>query len=300
VDPLRTGLNLRSQLLADGLTDGELRALRRRGLLTPVRPGAYVHGPEPDDEAARHLLAVCAALPCLGAGTVVSHASAAVVHGLPLWRVRLDRVRATRDRTSGARRSALVHLHSAALHPDEVSIVDGMPVTSVARTLADLARLLPFEEALVPADAALHRGLVTREELAEALARAGRRPNNAAARRVVAFADGAAESPGESRSRVAIRRAGLPVPVLQHAVIGTRTDFWWEEFRTVGEFDGKVKYGRYLRPGQLPGDAVFAEKRREDALRDRGFEVVRWVWDELETFDRVVARLRRAFARGRR
>ena len=60
---------------------------------------------------------------------------------------------------------------------------------------------------------------------------AARRPNNAAARRVVAFADGAAESPGESDSRVAIRRAGLPVPVLQHAVIGTRTDFWWEEFR---------------------------------------------------------------------
>jgi hypothetical protein len=83
-------------------------------------------------------------------------------------------------------------------------------------------------------------------------------------------------------------------------VIGTRTDFWWEEFRTVGEFDGKVKYGRYLRPGQAPGDAVFAEKRCEDALRDHGFEVVRWVWDELETFDQVEARLRRAFACGRR
>ena len=119
------------------------------------------------------------------------------------------------------------------------------------------------------------------------------------ARRVVAFADGAAESPGESRSRVAIRRAGLRVPVLQHRVIGTRG-------LLVGgvphrrEFDGKVEYGRYLGPGQLPGDAVFAEKRREDALRDCGVEVVRWVWDELETFDRVVARLRRAFARGRR
>ena len=300
MDPLRPGLNLRSQLLADGLTEAELRALQRRGLLAPVRPGAYVHGPEPDDEAARHLLAVGAALPCLGARTVVSHTSAAVVHRLPLWRVGLDRVRATRDRASGARRSAVVHLHAAALHPDEVSVVDGMPVTTVARTLTDLARLLPFEEALVPADAALHRGLVTREELAEALARGARRPNNAAARRVVAFADGAAESPGESRSRVAIRRAGLPAPVLQHAVIGTRTDFWWEEFRTVGEFDGKVKYGRYLRPGQLPGDVVFAEKRREDALRDCGFEVVRWVWDELGTFDQVVARLRRAFARGRR
>jgi hypothetical protein len=42
---------------------------------------------------------------------------------------------------------------------------------------------------------------------------------------------------------------------------------------------------------------VFAEKRREDALRDHGLEVVRWVWDELDPFDAVLARLLRAFAR---
>ena len=114
------------------------------------------------------------------------------------------------------------------------------------------------------------------------------------ARRVVAFADGAAESPGESRSRVAIRRAGLRVPVLQHRVIGTRTYFCWEEFRTVREFDGKVEYGRYLGPGQLPGDAVFAEKRREDAIRDEDWDVVRWVWAELHRPDRLAARVRRA------
>jgi hypothetical protein len=41
---------------------------------------------------------------------------------------------------------------------------------------------------------------------------------------------------------------------------------------------------------------VFAEKRREDAIRDAGFRVVRWVWEELDDFDDVVARLRAAFA----
>jgi hypothetical protein len=299
VDPLRPGLNLRPQLLADGLTDAELRALRRRGVLTAVRPGAYVRGPRPDDAAALHLLAVHAALPRLGADTVLSHISAAVVHGLPLWSVRLDRVHATRSRVSGARRSGVVHLYAAALDPDEVTVVGGLAVTTVARTVGDLGRLLPFDRALVPADGALHQGLVTRDELVEMLARRPRRPRNAAARRVVAFADGGAESPGETRSRVAIRRAGLPAPVLQHALIGTRTDFYWEEFRTVGEFDGKIKYGRLIRPGQAPGDAVFTEKRREDALRDQGLEVVRWVWDELDTFDEVAARVRRAFARRR-
>ncbi len=190
-----------------------------------------------------------------------------------------------------------MHLHAATLQADEVTLVDGLPVTSVSRTLADLGRMLPFEAALVPTDAALRRGLVTREELLGAVGCGAHRPHNAAARRVAAFADGRAESPGETRSRVAIHRAGLPAPVLQYRVVGTRTDFGWPEYRTVGEFDGKVKYGRLLRPGQQPGDAVFAEKRREDALRDHGLQVVRWVWDELDPFELPVARLRRAFAR---
>ncbi len=42
----------------------------------------------------------------------------------------------------------------------------------------------------------------------------------------------------------------------------------------MGEFDGRIKYGRLLRPGQEAGDAVFEEKRREDAIRDEGWKVV--------------------------
>jgi hypothetical protein len=297
VDPLRPGLNLRPRLLAEGVTDSELRGLRRRGALTTLRPGAYLDRSPPDDPAAMHLLAVHAAVPRLAAGAVVSHASAAVLHGLPLWAVDLARVHATRARTGGARRSGVVVLHAAALAPDEVTSVAGVPVTTVGRTLGDLGRTLRFEAALVPTDAALFRGVVTRDELAAAVDRGAHRPNNAAARRVAAFADGRAESPGETRSRVAIQRAGLPAPVLQYRVGSFRTDFAWEELRTVGEFDGRVKYGRGLRPGQDPGEAVFAEKRREDWLRDHGRQVVRWVWDELATFDEVAGRLRRAFAR---
>jgi hypothetical protein len=268
MDPLRPGLNLRPDLLADGVTDAELRALRRRGGLVTLRPGAYLRGSPPDDAAARHLLAVRAALPKLGADVVVSQTSAAVVHGLPLWATRLERVHVTRNRASGGRCSGSVHLHVAALQPDEVTLVDGVPVTSVPRTLVDLGRSLSFEAALVPADAALFRGLATSDALAVAVDRAAHRPHNSAARRVVAFADGRAESPGETRSRVAIRRAGLPTPTLQYRVIGTRTDFAWEEFRTVGEF------------GQ------------------EGFSGARSSRAELDPFDAPPARLRRAFARG--
>jgi hypothetical protein len=94
-------------------------------------------------------------------------------------------------------------------------------------------------------------------------------------------------------------RAGLPLPVLQHEVpeLGVRTDFYWEEFRTVGEFDGKIKYGRVLRPGDDPGEVVYREKLREDALRDLGLKVARWTWGEIDTFTAPAERLRRAFSR---
>jgi hypothetical protein len=96
---------------------------------------------------------------------------------------------------------------------------------------------------------------------------------------------------------VAIHRAGLPRPILQWEVVGGAgqwiglVDFGWPKQRTVGEFDGKEKYGRLLRPGQSPADAVYAEKRREDALRAEALSVVRWGWDALSDFGPIAARL---------
>ena len=72
------------------------------------------------------------------------------------------------------------------------------------------------------------------------------------------------------------------------------TDFAWPAQRTVGEFDGKVKYGRLLRPGQSPGDVVYAEKLREDTIRAEDWEVVRWTWADLDFTD-TAARIRDRF-----
>ena len=69
------------------------------------------------------------------------------------------------------------------------------------------------------------------------------------------------------------------------------TDFGWPAARTVGEFDGRVKYGRLVRPGQDPGDVVYAEKLREDRLRAQGLAVVRWTWSDLDDFDDVAERI---------
>ena len=237
----------------------------------------------------------------LAAAAVCSHVTAAAIHGLPVWRIGLAQVHVTRARRSGARRGRLVHVHAAALAPPELDVVAGLPVTTPARTVVDVARTVPFEPAVAVADAALRAGLVTLEELAEALARAAHRPGAPAARRVVAFADGRSESVGESRSRVAIARAGLPTPVPQWAVrdhrgrLVGRTDFGWPQLRTVGEFDGRVKYSTLLRPGQTAADALVAEKRREDALRAEDLAVVRWTWPDLANFTPVAASLRRRF-----
>ena len=123
---------------------------------------------------------------------------------------------------------------------------------------------------------------------------------------MVRFADGRSESVGESRSRVVLAELGLMPSALQHPIRtqdGTlvgRADFAWEEQLVVGDFDGRIKYGRLLRPGQDAGDVVFGEKRREDAIHDAGWEVVRWTWADLAAPSGLADRVRRAQERGGR
>ena len=296
------GLHFRRELLAAGYTSGEVQRERRAGALLSVRRGAYVR---PDDErlgraAERHRLLVISTVLVLSPDSVVSHASAAMMHGLPIWGITLDKVEVTRDASSGGRTTRGVRRHTAPLAPSEITTVDGVLVTTVDRTLADIARTAGFEQAVVSADAALRRHMVDRAALDAALARAAGWPGIPAARRALAFADPGGASPGESRSRVAMHRFGLPEPQLQWPVVDggkviAETDFGWPALRTVGEFDGQVKYGRTLKPGQSPGDVVFAEKVREDAVRATDHGMVRWIWDDLDDFSPVADRLRRTF-----
>jgi hypothetical protein len=76
-----------------------------------------------------------------------------------------------------------------------------------------------------------------------------------------------------------------------------RADFGWPKLRTVGEFDGRAKYGRRLPGDRNPADAVYEEKLREDRLRALGFTDIRWSWSDLEDFAPTAARLRAALSR---
>jgi hypothetical protein len=291
-------VHLRSRLLAAGIADDEMRRLIRAGELSPLRRGAYLRGPLPDDRVARHLAQVRAAAAQLTSDAVVSHVSAVALHGWAIWGIALGRVCVTRSRRNGGRVHPSVHVRSAPLRPDEIVLRGGIPVTAPARTVVDVARTAGFAAAVVVADQALATGLVTADQLAAGLRRQAGWPGVPAARRVVAFAEDGSRSVGESRSRVAMAYAGLPAPQLQWVVrdesgrhLGT-TDFGWPQWHTVGEFDGLVKYGRLVEPGQTAADVVVAEKLREDALRDQGLHVVRWTWADLADFTPVATRLR--------
>lgn len=293
-------LHRTGDLRAAGVTPVELRRLCHAGVLHRLRRGSYLVGPAPCGDELRHALLVRSTMGGLSDEAVVSHISAAVLHGLPVWGVPLHRVQVTRARRSGARATDRVRVHTAPLRADELAVVDGLAATDLARTVVDVARTVPFEQAVLVADAALASGRVDATELAEAVARVAGWPGSPSARRLVRFADGRSESVGESRSRVAIERAGLPRPVLQWDVRTRagrvrRVDFGWPELGTVGEFDGRAKYGRLLRPGEDPAAAVYAEKLREDELRDEDLAVVRWGWADLDRFDVVAERLRRRF-----
>jgi hypothetical protein len=304
-DP-RPPLHLRRNAVHEGWSDDELGRLVRSGELTRLRRGAYVNALLPADPAERHRLLVHATLAGLRLSAVVSHQSAAVLHGLPLWDVPLDRVHVTRRPPASNDTGRVLRCHVARLRDDEIVEVDGLAVTSLARTALDLARSLPHEAAVVALDAALRQGRLDRDVLRARLFDLAGTPGSRAAARAVEFADGRSESVGESRSRVVLHRWGVGPSSLQFEVrregglLVARTDFAWEEHGLVGEVDGRVKYGRLLRPGQDRGDAVFEEKRREDAVREEGLGVTRWVWADLAAGHRLAARVRRAQDRARR
>lgn len=120
----RGGLLQRADVLAAGYTENEVAAHLRAGRLQRVRPGTYA----PADESgprARHLRLVRAGLHVLSDDAVICDVSAAELHGLPLWGVRLDQVHVSRQRRAGRRRGRLVHVHPAPLTADELVEVAG-------------------------------------------------------------------------------------------------------------------------------------------------------------------------------
>ncbi len=119
---------------------------------------------------------------------------------------------------------------------------------------------------------------------------------------ILRLADGHRESPGETRLAHVLHLMQLPVSPQFRVRDGDFTayaDFKLDDWPVLVEFDGRVK-SPAPAPGRGRGEALFAEKRREDRLRDLGYEVVRVVWDELDDPVALARRIRVAIDRARR
>lgn len=252
------------------------------GKLVRVRHGAYAEALDADN-VARHRQLIAATWPIVGQGTVLSHVSAGVLHGLPAWASMLGRVTVIRTGTGHGGTRTHLHARRSPLDPSEVTMVDGYRVTSLERTAVDLACLLSYERAVAVMDAALRAGALP-ETLTDSLAAARHRHGIGRAKAASSFADRRAESPAESISRVRMAQVGLACPELQVNVFDefghwvARTDFAWIERGVLGEFDGAVKYRG--TPDEV-ARAVMAEKAREARIRKLGWVLVRWSWADL-------------------
>jgi very-short-patch-repair endonuclease len=273
-----------AQLRAHGWADHDLRREVRRGTWwVPGRGCAspvVVTGDDFPATRKRHAIRTAAAL-LVGTSDVACGPTAAVLHGLPVLSVPSTPVLtvATPDWLG---RRATRHLRHSAVAAAQVCDWYGVPVTTVARTLMDVARH-DRRSAVMAADAAVREQQVTLSELQTALEHARGWPGIRQARAVIALADGDAESPLESIVRLALHDDGFPPPELQRTIAGYRVDFVWPQHKLILEADGRVKY---------TNDELWQEKTRETALRRAGYEVERILWrDVFEGWPVMRARL---------
>lgn len=266
-----------ADLRAAGLSRRQLADALRAGEWVRVARDAYLPArdwpPAPADQLALRLRSVLRRFP---AGTLASHHSAALLAGLPL--VQPDPpVHVTVATAAALSRTPGVVAHLARTPPPH-QLLRGVPATTLARTVVDLRRALPFREALVPADAALGGCPDLAEAWRAELAACRRMPGAARAARVLAFADPRAESALESVGRAVFHEAGLPPPELQAVVtVGgrfvARVDFLWRRRLLVVELDGLAKY---REQGELQ-----REKQRQNQLTAAGYRVLRFTWADV-------------------
>jgi predicted transcriptional regulator of viral defense system len=298
----RLGVFTSQEALAAGHSVDDIRTELRTRRWTRLRKGVYTESARlaSASEADRHLMAGIAVLLCLGAGPVLSHASAARRHEFLVPASAGTDVRVTavdQWRAGRGYRVARAKLPDTDVEP----WVAGFATTSAPRTLVDCAREWSLHDAVIALDAAVHQRRVRRSELRLAVHAARHRTGASRAARAVGLSDGRAESPLETEGRLALLASGMPRPELQvdlHDARGFvgRLDAWYEEAAVALEFDGQVKYSDPYG-GRSPHEVLWDEKRREDHVRRLDVRVLRIAKADLGgAWPRMVADLARLLA----
>jgi very-short-patch-repair endonuclease/predicted transcriptional regulator of viral defense system len=264
-----------SQLQFYGLTSSGVRDRVAAGRLTRIHRGVYAVGHARLTGHGRWMAAVLA----YGDAAVLSHRSAAALHGIRRTARRETDV--TLPAPSGRPRPGIEVHRSTTLAPTDVVTIDGIPSTSVARTLLDLADVLPHRGVEQAVDQAEVLRVFDLRAVEEALSRAAGRRGAALLRRVLAEYGGPTLTDRELEERflALCRDASLPGPEVNAWVtvddgVAYKIDFLWREQRLAVETDGWGSHGTRK--------AFESDRRRDRLLRLAGWDVVRFTWRDVE------------------
>jgi very-short-patch-repair endonuclease len=261
-----------ADLRACGLTPNAIATRVANGRLFRVHRGVYAVIP---NLTVRGLL--LAAVRACGEGAMVSFFSAAVLYRWFVWDGRVPEVTAVNPR-----RHAGIRTHRSA--DTEFVIVHGIPVTSPARTIRDLAAVLPYKKLRRAVNEAL-----IREQLRPIDLVGGRHRGARKLRRILATA-APTRNEYEDLVNELLHRAGIPAPEVNRRRGGFEPDFRWPEHRVILEADGKRFHDNLV--------ARASDAERQAVLEARGDVVVRTTWHEAVNRPEVmVARVRAALER---
>ncbi|MDX6671032.1 MAG: hypothetical protein QOI91_1395 [Solirubrobacteraceae bacterium] len=265
------GVVSRSQLLALGLGADAIDHRLAAGRLHPLHRGIYAVGHRVVSREGRWMAAVLAA----GPGAVLSHRAAGALWDLrPTARAQVEVTAPRALRSRGA-----LQMHRTELAQDERTTHRGIPVTTPARTLLDLAAVLPGPALGRAAEQAEALHLVDWASLDESLKRHPRRPG---APRLRAILDSGrvgivTRSELEARFLALVTAAGLPAPRMNAriAVGGRRleVDCVWPESRVAVELDGHAYHSTRA--------AFERDRARDRLLQAAGWRVIRITWRQL-------------------
>lgn len=265
------GVITRSQLLGAGLGPSAITRLIAKGRLIPVHRG--VHRLNGLPKSFEQLLV--AALLSGGPGTAISHLAAAVVFGFEGIASTVPELSVLEGRKLRLK-GVIVHRVSA-LGPRDVCRRGPLRLTTPARTLVDLAGLLPPDALEDAIDSALRRGLTSLPTLKAAIdRRGGRGVRGIATLQALIDARTPGNTPGSSKEnelRRLLVSAGLPAPVTQHEIrdergrFVARVDLAYPEQRVAIEYDGGHHADRRQWESDLP---------RQNRINNVGYHVLRY------------------------
>jgi hypothetical protein len=271
-----------------------------RGELVKLRRGAYVPAEiwATAGERTRHVFRIRAVIAQATRPVVICGESAAALWGMPIAGEWPTSVSVLDNWRGGGRAEPGVRRTAAAFDTARVVQTQGLRVTDITRTALDVARRMPFIDAVGSVDWALSRRnnhAVTLDSLVDDSRNFDVRLGRRHLQRVISFATSLSDSFGESRCHAVIHVQGFEPPELQVEFRDERgsmyPDFYWPTTRVAAEFDGKQKYTRDEYTKGDPVETLWREKKREDRLRQQLTGLVRLLASDVENPDRLSRKL---------